>query len=122
MEFDILRNKFLILILQDLLEKSDAKTTIERKCEQPELASDFLQMIVIGIDLLLVYEFHTNYGKTEKTRNFNKWKYSKKYFIENWKNKIFSYLNFEKKDIFIMGFRNGYVKLNAFLGKELTLE
>ena len=54
MEFDILRNKFLILILQDLLEKSDAKTTIERKCEQPELASDFLQMIVSGIGLLCI--------------------------------------------------------------------
>ena len=55
MEFDILRNKFLILILQDLLEKSDAKTTIERKCEQPELASDFLQMIVSGIGLLCIW-------------------------------------------------------------------
>ena len=54
MEFDILRNKFLILILQDLLEKSDAKTTIERKCEHPELASDFLQMIVSGIGLLCI--------------------------------------------------------------------
>ena len=65
MEFDILRNNFLISILQNLLEKSDVKTMVERKCEQSELASDFLQMILSGIRLLPVYEFHTNYGETE---------------------------------------------------------
>ena len=126
MEMDILRNKensqyFLISILQDLLEKSGVRTVVERKCEQPELASDLLQMIVSGIGLLPVYEFHTNYSESENFKILTDENVQKN-FIENWKNKISSCLNIEKKEIFITDIRKGSVKFNAFLGKELTME
>jgi hypothetical protein len=124
MEIDIIKNKekskyFIMAILQDLLEKSGIKTVVERKCEQPELASDLLQMIVSGIGLLPVYEFHTNYGYRENYNILTNENVQRN-FIENWKNKLAKSLKIDPKIIFICDFRNGSLKFNVFLGKLLT--
>ena len=101
MEIDILKNKensqyFLIAILQDLLEKLGVKTVVERKYEQSELASDLLQMIVSGIGLLPVDEFHTNYGESENFKILTD-ENTQKNFIESWQDKISYCLKLKKK-------------------------
>ena len=121
MEIDIIKNKekskyFIMAILQDLLEKSGIKTVVERKCEQPELASDLLQMIVSGIGLLPVYEFHMDFGDEENFKILFD-KNVQKSYVENWKNRLAHTLNIDKKYIFITDFRNGSVKSKFFVGK-----
>jgi hypothetical protein len=124
MEIDIRRNKeqskyFIIALLQDILEKNGVYTVVERKCEQPELAAELLQMIVSGIGLLPVYEFHTNYSESENFKILTD-ESAQNNFIENWKNKLSNTLKIDKKDIFICDIKNGSLKFNAFLGKQLS--
>ena len=126
MEIDIQKNKenskyFIISLLQDLLEKAGIKTVVERKCEQPELASDLLQMIVSGIGLLPVYEFHTDYGDRENYNILTNENVQKN-FVESWKKKLAKSLKIDPKVIFICDFRNGSLKFNVFLGKQLNDE
>ena len=126
MEIDIQKNKenskyFIISLLQDLLEKAGIKTVVERKCEQPELASDLLQMIVSGIGLLPVYVFHTDYGERENYNILTNENVQKN-FVENWKNKLAKSLKIDPRVIFICDFRKGSLKFNVFLGKQLNDE
>ena len=109
---------FVIYLLQCLLENVGVMTVVERKCEQPELASDLLQMIVSGIGLLPVYEFHMDFGDEENFKILFD-KNVQKSYVENWKNRLANTLNIEKKYIFITDFRNGSVKAKFFVGKKL---
>jgi hypothetical protein len=109
---------FVIYLLQCLLENVGVMTVVERKCEQPELASDLLQMIVSGIGLLPVYEFHMDFGDEENFKILFD-KNVQKSYVENWKNRLAHTLKIDKKYIFITDFRNGSVKSKFFVGKKL---
>ena len=109
---------FVIYLLQCLLENVGVKTMVERKCQQPELASDLLQMIVSGIGLLPVYEFHMDFGDEENFKILFD-KNVQKSYVENWKNRLAKTLHIDKKYIFITEFRNGSVKSKFFVGKKL---
>jgi hypothetical protein len=76
-------------------------------------------MIVSGIGLLPVYEFHTNYGDRENYNILTNENVQRN-FIEKWKNKLAKSLKIDPKIIFICDFRNGSLKFNVFLGKLLT--
>ncbi|MCQ2820667.1 MAG: hypothetical protein MJ252_25660 [archaeon] len=107
-----------IAVLKGILEEYGVNVVVERKCVQPELARDLLQMVVSGLGFLPVYEFHTDYGDSENLsilRNPQR----KINFLNDWKQRLSNLLKIPKEDIIVTNPSAGSLKFNVFLGKRL---